>query len=242
MIGAQHMRLWCGFRRTSGTWSRFAGDLGATFVPATWQIMRRYGLVSYVPTLLAEDHPPEMPDEVALLAYRTEADYRASKKTVEGRSYGIMHAAIFDFAIPGRASDSTVPTPWPGGDGQGEPRAAWHRAPSAGGLDLLERKTSLQFIALSCAPEVTPEAAAIFDALAPANGEAAILRAPSFALVWVALEKESDGQAVAAAVRGAVPGSWLVSSHAAVLSDVPAQPTDVYAGLQFEPDRSLRFL
>jgi hypothetical protein len=237
-----HFRLWTGFRRTGTAWNRFADDLAKTFVPATWQVMRRYGLLSYVPTLFNEQRPAGIPDEVALLVYRTEGEYKLNKQTVAGRSYGVMHGAIFEFAGDAAGvSDSTVPTPWPGGNGGPKPRKGWHRDASSGGASLLDATKTLHFVAVSFAAGAAPSAQKLFDALSPSTAEAAVVVAPSFALAWVALEDPSQGNAVAAAFASAAEGP-MVTSHAAAVSVMTAQGDDVYDGVPFPPNQSLRFI
>lgn len=249
MSAPLHLRSWCGWRRSdAGDWARFAGDIATTFVPATWQVMHRHGLLSYVPGLLREDHAAALPDEVALLIYRSEDEYNTQKNTVAGRGYGLMHGAVFDFAkAPGNNSDKTsgtnVPTPWPGGDGGTRPRKAWHRSTAGDGASLLSPYARVQFIAVELASGATPTATpqALFDALAPTVNEAAVLIAPAFALAWVALDAKTDAAAIAAAFTAA-SGGTLAAAQVARDATVTAGHTDVYVGTDMRADESLRFL
>lgn len=76
----------------------FYRTLGSVFIPATVQLMRPWGLTAYLPTVLNADSNPHVPDEVALVYYRSQQAYhRACTYSVGGRAYVRLHQTAFRF-------------------------------------------------------------------------------------------------------------------------------------------------
>ncbi|WP_188151904.1 hypothetical protein [Teredinibacter waterburyi] len=90
------------------------------FISQTVQQMTPLGLQAYFPLLVpAESNPPPtkkpLPDEIALVVYPSKTQYdKATKTSVAGKAYGLLHATVFNFdksaALP--ASQSDAPLAW----------------------------------------------------------------------------------------------------------------------------------
>lgn len=92
------VRVWRGFRRPDRPVADFHAALGSIFIPATVQLQRLYGLTAYLPAVLPADKPAGVPDEVALVFYRSQRAYADAKACVGGRAYGLLHSTVFDVA------------------------------------------------------------------------------------------------------------------------------------------------
>lgn len=90
------VRVWRGFRRLDVEDQTFVTTLGSTFIPVTAQVQRLYGLRAYLPTVLPRNKPEGVPDEIALVFYRSEQAYLDTKRIVLGRAYADLHETIFD--------------------------------------------------------------------------------------------------------------------------------------------------
>ena len=100
------VRVWRGFRLPTLTPADFVKLLGSTFIPASAQLQRLYGLTAYLPTVLPTDKPDNVPDEIALVFYKSQKAYNDTKKIVAGRVYSELHKTVFAFP----ASQSGFPT------------------------------------------------------------------------------------------------------------------------------------
>ncbi len=74
----------------------FVERLGQLFMPFTVQMQRQYGLTAYLPAVLPESKESTIPDEVALVFYRTQECYHEAKRSVGGRAYSELHELVFD--------------------------------------------------------------------------------------------------------------------------------------------------
>jgi hypothetical protein len=74
----------------------FVERLGQLFMPFTVQMQRQYGLTAYLPAVLPESKESMIPDEVALVFYRTQDCYHEAKRSVGGRAYSELHDLVFD--------------------------------------------------------------------------------------------------------------------------------------------------
>jgi hypothetical protein len=54
-------------------------------------------LTAYLPTILPPEKFENIPYEVALVFYESKDVYQHTFKITEGRAYGLLHSAIFDF-------------------------------------------------------------------------------------------------------------------------------------------------
>jgi len=133
------VRVWIGYAlagllATNGR-QYFYQQLGDIFIPATVELMAPLGLRAYIPSVLAPARHAVAPDEIALVFYRSEAEYqRACHESCAGRTYGALHGALFSFiAHRGRpASHSAFPLPFNGMPAQ------------SGAIELFDRATDWQ--------------------------------------------------------------------------------------------------
>ena len=104
-VPADSVRVFRG--RTKGDTRRdaFVQCLEQVFMPITVQMQRLYGLTAYLPAVLPELHQSGIPDEVALVFYRTQECYREAKRCIGGRAYSELHELAFDMS----ASHSEFP-------------------------------------------------------------------------------------------------------------------------------------
>ncbi|WP_075187948.1 hypothetical protein [Teredinibacter haidensis] len=119
------IRVWRGFRseRYQSKYNDFVKILGNVFIPATVQQMGPVGLQAYFPALIPED-TGNLPDEVALVVYASAGSYSAAtKSSVSGRAYGMLHGSVFNFSeTSGRGrSSSNFPQLWAGALHEGQP-------------------------------------------------------------------------------------------------------------------------
>jgi hypothetical protein len=68
-------------------------------------MQRLYGLTAYLPAILPELKGSTIPDEVALVFYRTQDCYHEAKRCIGGRTYSELHELAFDMS----ASHSEFP-------------------------------------------------------------------------------------------------------------------------------------
>ena len=101
------VRVWRGFKLETLSPKDFLAALGSIFIPATAQLQRLYGLTAYLPTVLPLDKPNGVPDEIALVFYRSQKAYDDTKLTVPGRAYSSLHSTVFGFP----QSESGFPGP-----------------------------------------------------------------------------------------------------------------------------------
>lgn len=106
------VRVWRGRRREDVPPEAFVAELQRVFVPATVRMMSPLGLVAYVPTLVHDDAQSELPDELALVFYKSRRAYEDARKVPAGKTYGAMHGTIFQLS----RSRSAFATLWPGGE------------------------------------------------------------------------------------------------------------------------------
>lgn len=112
-IHPSSIRVWRGFRNQQyqNDWAGFVARLSEIFIPLTCQAMMPIGLKSYIPTLLKSDND-QLPDEIALVGYADQNTYySASRDTVIGRGYSLLHYEVFNFDHDQRipSSQSTFP-------------------------------------------------------------------------------------------------------------------------------------
>lgn len=112
-VPADAVRVFRGRKIAATPREAFVERLGQIFMPTTVQMQRLYGLTAYLPAI-----PPEstaVPDEVALVFYRTQGCYAEAKRCVGGRSYGALHEVAFDMSASGSgfpqllATDTVIP-------------------------------------------------------------------------------------------------------------------------------------
>jgi hypothetical protein len=102
----------------------FIEKLGTVFMPMTVQMQRLFGLTAYLPAILPETKSEGMPDEIALVFYRTQGAYHEAKRCVGGRTYSELHQLVFDMP----ASASSFPEMF---TGEVQPEKAYHLFPKS---------------------------------------------------------------------------------------------------------------
>ena len=102
----------------------FIEKLRTVFMPMTVQMQRLFGLTAYLPAVLPETKSEGMPDEIALVFYRTQGAYHEAKRCVGGRSYSELHQLLFDMP----ASASSFPEMF---TGEVQPDKAYHLFPKS---------------------------------------------------------------------------------------------------------------
>jgi hypothetical protein len=95
-VAPDSVRVWRGYALDRTHKEAFWQTLGNTFIPITAQVMSKLGLTAYLPAIVPNDQVPSIPDEIALVFYRTQATYQQNANgTVSGRAYQKLHASVF---------------------------------------------------------------------------------------------------------------------------------------------------
>ena len=89
--------VWRGFRLASVAPRDFLTALGSIFIPVTARLQSLHGPTAYLPTVMPLDKPSGVPDEIALVFYRTRQAYDDTKLTAPGRAYASLHSTVFGF-------------------------------------------------------------------------------------------------------------------------------------------------
>ncbi|MBI5083244.1 MAG: hypothetical protein HZB13_01410 [Acidobacteria bacterium] len=224
-VPADSVRVFRGRKQPALGRPSLLGQLATVFMPLTGQMQRLYGLTAYLPAVPPANPNSALPDEVALVFYRTKNAYHEAKRCVGGRAYGAMHELVFDMA----ASKSDFPELFRGALEFDKPYHLFNRS--------VDWQTGCARLYLGARlPEVKPEAftahiAGIATALQRSPGEldAAIFCAAADWLVWwehspKPIERDFGFQPVASAA---------FSSTARMLR-MPPSLTRPYAGLSLE--------
>ena len=100
-VAADAVRVFRGRKKAGVQRHIFVERLGQLFMPFTVQMQRQYGLTAYLPAVLPESKESTtkestIPDEVALVFYRTQECYHEAKRSVGGRAYSELHELVFD--------------------------------------------------------------------------------------------------------------------------------------------------
>jgi len=94
-VSPNAVRVWRGFRVEELEAVKFREKLGTVFIPSTVQFQARLGLTAYLPTVLPDDKPEALPDEIALVFYASQDAYHDTFKTLGGRVYAELHKPVF---------------------------------------------------------------------------------------------------------------------------------------------------
>lgn len=106
------IRVWSGFKKSDLDQKKFLKTLGDTFIPGTLYMLRPLGISSYIPAGLV-NQKPIFPDELALIAYRTQDSFKGiMRDSLRGRVYSASHANVFDM----NRSKASFPILWEGKD------------------------------------------------------------------------------------------------------------------------------
>jgi hypothetical protein len=95
-VPADSVRVFRGRKNAGVRRHIFVEHLAQLFMPFTVQMQRQYGLTAYLPAVLPESKEGTIPDEVALVFYRTQECYHEAKRRVGGRAYSELHELVFD--------------------------------------------------------------------------------------------------------------------------------------------------
>jgi hypothetical protein len=95
-VPAGYFRVWEGFQRADLSKGEFQAAI-PSFMQDTVEL---YGgeraLSNYIVVLPPKKKPSFIPDELALVALTSEADYRRIRETAKGKAYGARHWDVFD--------------------------------------------------------------------------------------------------------------------------------------------------
>jgi hypothetical protein len=94
-IGA--VRVWRGYKIDKLSKENFRKKLFNLFIPATPMFQSSLGLKAYLPVILPDNKPEYIPDEIALVFYKSKKTYIKTFKTIAGRAYGALHSTVFNF-------------------------------------------------------------------------------------------------------------------------------------------------
>jgi hypothetical protein len=91
------VRVWRGFRLPTLTLADFYAKLGSVFVPATVKFQIHAGLHSYTPTVPAglPGKPDYVPDETAVLYWKSEQTYWNGFTRLSVRTYTLTHNGVY---------------------------------------------------------------------------------------------------------------------------------------------------
>ncbi len=92
------VRLFWGFRRREVSQEKFFQALGSVFIPSTVSVMNdASALEAYLPAVIDTQMSPWVPDEIAVVVYRSLSDYhRAHNQLLGGRAYQLLHDSVFE--------------------------------------------------------------------------------------------------------------------------------------------------
>jgi hypothetical protein len=100
-VAPDAVRVWCGRRRRGRRRDDlkrqdFLDKLAKVFMPFTVQMQRLYGLTAYLPAVLPAEKHEGLPDEIALVFYKTQQAYDDAKEYPGGQAYSDLHSVVFD--------------------------------------------------------------------------------------------------------------------------------------------------
>ena len=91
------VRLWLGYKSTALTYPQFYAELGATFVPSCATLEPRLGLTAYYSALPAlKNATTNLPDQTALMFWKTTQAHGQAKATLAERAYLDLHEIVYD--------------------------------------------------------------------------------------------------------------------------------------------------
>lgn len=216
MNSTHETRVWLGWRKPAAEggpadWDAFRKVLGQRFLPETWRVMSRYGLLAYGPSVLSEVDDAEAlpwPDETAVLVYRSVQAYAQSRDNDDGMKYNAMHGEVFTKKGGPRGSRSDWAQPVPS-----KPDSPLRRMAGSGGADFSQHDATLSVLFLS-APE-TATAEALMACLPADNSEAVVWCTQGMTIVWLASRQPLDQDEVSKPLRAAWPGIQVHQFHTA---------------------------
>lgn len=114
-LSADGIRVWLGVKAKNfaNNYQDFSKKIRLEFMPKTGTDILPLGLFYYFPIVFPESHSAQLPDEIALVIYPSDAHYREIKSTETGARYAKLHTDVFylDKNDP-FASSSKNPIDW----------------------------------------------------------------------------------------------------------------------------------
>jgi len=104
-------RVWRGFALPGLSSAEFLGRL-QPFIAGTQDWLAAHTGAAYLPVVPPAGAPANIPSELAIVAYASQADYERERATPEGQRYQDSHWALFD--KPGLRTKSGGPAPYRG--------------------------------------------------------------------------------------------------------------------------------
>ncbi len=104
-------RVWRGFARPELLTAEFLGRL-QPFIVGTKEFLAAHKGVAYLPVVPPAGSPANIPSELAIVAYKSRADYERERATSVGQRYQDSHWDLFD--KPGQRTKSGGPAPYGG--------------------------------------------------------------------------------------------------------------------------------
>jgi len=245
-VNGPQFRVWVGWRlqsmRDGSGWNRFLDALSNTFIPATWMVMRRYGLTSYVPSVMRADPPHGCPEETALLVYESRAAYDEHRNAVGGRSYSLMHGAVFESGDPSPSRSAWAETwPW---TGKARRLDVWVWQVADGDWSLTDKAAQVVFVLVGHAAAGRPTAEALYRSLNHTGGQVVLCTAETFTAAWIATRPGADHAAFGTALAAAgFTSAQVQAAHVTRAVDIAE---DYFKGTKgsvpVKEDETLRFI
>lgn len=97
LTSANAVRVWRGFKSPNLTMDKFYNLLGTVFVPATVKLQIDAGLHSYTPSVTAglQGKPDYVPDETAILFWKSQQTYWNGFTRLAVRTYTLTHGGVY---------------------------------------------------------------------------------------------------------------------------------------------------
>ena len=108
---SNHIRFWRGYKQDTVGHQQFIDNITSVLMPMTVEVGAGKGLIGYLPSVLPENKPSFLPDEIAIISYETLEKYKTLTQTEEWKIYGPLHYKEGYFSKvnkEGRASGSLV--------------------------------------------------------------------------------------------------------------------------------------
>ena len=96
---APYYRVFRGARRADLAPEDYVLRLSSSFIPALPATYADKGALAYLAALPPASKPAGLPDEFALVAWKSESAFKAAIQTPAGRRHGDMHWDVFDRAL-----------------------------------------------------------------------------------------------------------------------------------------------
>jgi hypothetical protein len=108
-VAPNSVYVWRGFKPAALSYDNFAAFLGTVFVPACALLQPAIGLRAYLPSMVPQPNKPAaVPDQTALMFWRTPAAHDEAKAAIAERIYSNLHGDVYDMV---RSKLPEVPLP-----------------------------------------------------------------------------------------------------------------------------------